>query len=55
MGKGSRARTLNTPDFNSNYDKIFGAKDERHKRVPQEKGEEYSGQRDTKAKQDETL
>jgi hypothetical protein len=26
MGKGSKQRTLNTPKFNDNYDRIFGNK-----------------------------
>tara|TARA_R110002020_G_scaffold445445_1_gene657347 strand:- start:3836 stop:4006 length:171 start_codon:yes stop_codon:yes gene_type:complete len=30
MSKGSRQRTGNTPQFNDNYDKIFGAKNVRH-------------------------
>ena len=28
MSKGSRQRTGNTPQFNNNWDKIFGAKDD---------------------------
>lgn len=56
MGKGSRQRTLNSSQFNDNYDRIYGDnRNERSKRVPQEKGEEYSSERDTKTKQDKTV
>lgn len=55
MSKGSRQRTLNSEQFNDSYDRIFGAKNDNDKRVPQNKEEEYSGEQRPKTGKEEIV